>query len=93
MKTELIFRIKKELTKAGETGNYTNLYPLAYSEDLNTRFLFMNLLLSSNTIDLKRIYNDDITYYYATYDKEGNIVDVMPYEYIVVIADKLFKNL
>lgn len=91
MNEKLIIRIKEEIKKSETNGNYENLFTYAYSENLSTRFLFMNIFISNSNLDISELYEDNISQYFVTYDDDGNVTKRMPYNYIKTLAAKILK--
>lgn len=89
MNDKLIRKIKEEMTLTEQTNKYYNLYPYAYSNNFIIRYIFMNMLLSTNNnLDIEELYEDNITNYFYRYDEDNNIIGIMPYKYVRLLSHK-----
>lgn len=89
MNLKLIRKIKEEMNKTEQTNKYYNLYPYAYSDNFIIRYIFMDMLLSTNNnLDILELYEDDITNYFIRYDDDSNEIGIMPYKYVNLLAHR-----
>ena len=89
MNDKLIRKIREEMTLTEQTNKYYNLYSYAYSNNFIIRYIFMNMLLSTNNnLDIEELYEDNITNYFYRYDEDNNIIGIMPYKYVRLLSHK-----
>ncbi len=92
MEDRLIKEIKQNIKQTEKTRIYDNLYKYAYSKDQYIRFLFMNILISNSNLDLKELYEDDISRYFQNYDEYDHTSNLMPYECVKILADNILRK-
>ena len=88
----IVIQTKKEINEAIANNNIELLFRRAYSRDLSVRYIFMNILISHTDLDLSLIYEDNLSSAFVNYDDDGNIIEVMPYRNVKVLADKLLRK-